>query len=77
MAFGGSPLNPTFRAAGGPLAVLHVVLNRGLLEEELAGTRRRPAIRLAGLLVLAVIAVPATLAAGTVPVSSRLSQGTS
>ncbi len=77
MAFGGTLLNPAFRAAWWPLATLHVVLNLGLLAMERAGTRRRPAIRLAGLLILAVTAATATVAAGNDPDSSRLSQGTS
>ncbi|WP_425069617.1 methyltransferase [Reyranella sp.] len=77
MAFGGTLLNPAFRAAWWPLATLHVVLNLGLLAMERAGTRRRPAIRLAGLLILAVTAATSTVAAGNDPDSSRLSQGTS
>lgn len=60
MAFGGTLLNPAFRTEWWPLAALHVVLNIALLAMELAGTRRRPTIRLAGTLVLA-----ATAAAGT------------
>lgn len=77
MAFGGTLLNPAFRAAWWPLAALHVALNLALLAMERAGTRRRPAIRLAGLLVLAATAVTATVAAANDPDSSRLSQGTS
>lgn len=77
MAFGGTLLNPGFRAAWWPLAALHVVLNLGLLAMERAGPGRRPAIRLAGLLVLAVTAATATVAAAGDTVSSRLSQETS
>lgn len=77
MAFGGTLLNPGFRAAWWPLAALHVVLNLGLLAMERAGPGRRPAIRLAGLIVLAVTAATATVAAAGDPVSSRLSQETS
>lgn len=77
MAFGGTLLNPEFRAAWWPLAALHVVLNLGLLAMERAGPHRRTAIRLAGLLVLAVTAATATVAAGNDTDSSRLSQGTS
>jgi hypothetical protein len=44
---------------------------------ERAGTRRRPAIRLAGLLVLAVTAATATVAAGNDTASSLLRQETS
>ena len=77
MAFGGTLLNPEFRAAWWPLAALHVVLNIALLAMERAGPRRRPAIRLAGLLVLAVTAATATVAAGNDTDSSRLSQGPS
>ena len=74
MAFGGTLLNPAFRAAWWPLAALHVVLNIALLAMEWAGPRRRPAIRLAGLLILAVTAATATLAAGHDTDSRRLSQ---
>ena len=74
MAFGGTLLNPAFRDAWWPLAALHVVLNLGLLAMEQAGPRRRPAIRLAGLLVLAATAATATVAAADDTVSSRLSQ---
>ena len=77
MAFGGTLLNPEFRAAWWPLAALHVVLNIALLAMEWAGPRRRPTIRLAGLLVLAVTAATATIAAGNDIHSSHLSQGTS
>lgn len=74
MAFGGTLLNPDFRAAWWPLATLHVVLNLGLLAMEQAGPRRLPAIRLAGLLVLAATAATATFAAADDTVSSHLSQ---
>jgi len=81
MAFGGTLLNPEFRAAWWPLAALHVVLNLGLLAMERAGPGRRPAIRRAGLLALAVTAATATIAttmaAGHHAVSSRLTQETS
>lgn len=77
MAFGGTLLNPAFRAAWWPLAALHVVLNIALLAMERAGPHRRPAIRLAGLVVLAATAVAATVAAGNDSDSSRLSQETS
>ena len=62
MAFGGTLLNPEFRAAWWPLAALQVELNSALL---------------AGLLVLAVTAATATIAAGNDIHSSHLSQGTS
>jgi hypothetical protein len=62
LAFGGTLLNPEFRAAWWPLAALHVVLNLALLAMERAGPGRRPAIRLAGVLVLAVTAATATVA---------------
>ena len=74
MAFGGTLLNPEFRAAWWPLATLHVVLNLALLAMERAGPGRRPVLRLAGLLVLAATAAAATVAAGNHAVSSRLSQ---
>ena len=82
MAFGGTLLNPEFRAAWWPLAALHVVLNLGLLAMERAGTRHRPALRRAGLLVLAATAAAATVAASTAARGNdtdpiRLSQGTS
>lgn len=81
MAFGGTLLNPAFRAAWWPLAALHVALNLALLAMERAGPGRRPVLRLAGLLVLAVTAATATMAtmmaAGNHAVSSRLSQETS
>ncbi len=48
IAFGGTLLNPTFRAAWWPLAALHVVLNLALLAMERAGTRRRPASKAGG-----------------------------
>ncbi|MFN4014215.1 MAG: methyltransferase [Reyranella sp.] len=64
MAFGGTLLNPAFRAAWWPLATLHVVLNLGLLAMERAGPGRRQVLRIAGVLVLAVTAATATMAAG-------------
>ena len=77
MAFGGTLLNPAFRAAWWPLAALHVVLNIALLAMERAGPRRRATIRLAGLLVLAATAAAATVAAGNGIESSRFNQETS
>lgn len=74
MAFGGTLLNPDFRAEWWPLAALHVVLNLALLAMELAGTRRRPTIRLAGLLVLAATAATGTmfgLGQGRIPPASH------
>lgn len=76
MAFGGTLLNPAFRAAWWPLVALHVALNIGLLAMERAGPHRRPVLRLAGLLVLAVTAATATVAAADATDTSRLSQGT-
>jgi len=77
VAFGGTLLNPAFRAAWWPLAALHVALNIGLLAMERAGTRRRPALRLAGLLVLAATAVAGSVAAVDAIASGRLSQESS
>lgn len=77
MAFGGTLLNPSFRAAWWPLATLHVVLNLGLLAMERAGPGRRPVLRLAGLLVFAFTAATAAFAAGNDIHSTRLSQGPS
>ncbi|WP_439610855.1 methyltransferase [Reyranella sp.] len=77
MAFGGTLLNPEFSATWWPLAALHVVLNLGLLAMERAGPRRRPAIRLAGLLVFAVTAATATVAIGNDSDLSRLTRETS
>lgn len=74
MAFGGTLLNPAFRAAWWPLAALHVALNIGLLAMERVGTRRRPVLRLVGLLVLAVTAAAGSVAAVDAIASSHLSQ---
>jgi len=52
-AFGGTLLNPGFRVQWWPLAGLHVALNIGLLVMELAGPRRRDALRVGGGLVMA------------------------
>jgi hypothetical protein len=51
-AFGGTLINPAFRAEWWPLAGLHVVLNIGLLAMELAGLRHRRAVRIGGVFVL-------------------------
>lgn len=59
LAFGGTLINPRFRAEWWPLAALHVVLNLALLAMELAGPRRQPALRAAGFAVLAVIVAAA------------------
>ena len=52
-AFGGTLINPAFRQLWWPLACLHVALNIGLLVMELAGPRRRRAVRLVGGLAFA------------------------
>ena len=52
-AFGGTLINDGFRAQWWPLAGLHVALNIGLLVMELAGSRRRRAVRIGGGLILA------------------------
>ena len=77
MAFGGTLLNPDFRAEWWPLAALHVVLNLALLAMERAGPRRQATIRLAGILVLAATAAAGTIAASNDNDSSHLSQETS
>ena len=51
-AFGGTLLNAGFREQWWPLAALHVALNIGLLVMELAGPRRRDALRIGGGLVM-------------------------
>lgn len=61
--FGGTLINAPFRAEWWPLAVLHVVLNLGLLAMELAGPLRRRAVRICGGLVLALAFAGALLAA--------------
>lgn len=61
-AFGGTLINPGFRAQWWPLAGLHVALNIGLLAMELAGPRHRRAVRIGGGLVLAGTLVAAVLA---------------
>ena len=59
LAFGGTLINPVFRAEWWPLATLHVVLNLALLAMELAGPQRRVALRVTGFAVLAVIVAAA------------------
>jgi hypothetical protein len=56
-AFGGTLINPAFRQHWWPLACLHVALNIGLLVMELAGTRRRRAVRIGGGLAFAGVLV--------------------
>ncbi len=74
-AFGGALINPAFRQHWWPLAGLHVALNIGLLLMELAGPRRRPAVRIggglafAGVLLGAAVAVLASATATTMPVA--------
>ena len=62
LAFGGTLINPAFRADWWPLATLHVLLNLALLAMELAAPTRRPAVRLAGIAVASATAVAAMLA---------------
>jgi hypothetical protein len=62
-AFGGTLINPTFARHWGPLACLHVALNIGLLVMELAGTRRRRAVRIGGGFVFAGVLFGAVFAA--------------
>lgn len=66
-AFGGTLINTAFRADWWPLASLHVVLNIGLLAMELAGPRRRHAVRIGGGFVLggALLAAVFVIARGT------------
>jgi hypothetical protein len=52
-AFGGTLINADFREQWWPLAGLHVALNVGLVVMELAGPRRRHAVRIGGSLVMA------------------------
>ncbi len=61
-AFGGTLINADFRQQWWPLAGLHVVLNIGLLAMELAGPRRRRAVRIGGGLVLGGALLGAILA---------------
>jgi hypothetical protein len=61
-AFGGTLINADFRQQWWPLAGLHVALNIGLLAMELAGPRRRPAVRIGGGLVLGGALLGAILA---------------
>jgi hypothetical protein len=74
-AFGGTSINPEFRQHWWPLACLHVALNVGLLVMELAGTRRRRAVRIGGGLAFAGVLCGAAFAAlgsgkeGTVPIT--------
>ncbi len=76
-AFGGSLINPAFRQHWWPLAGLHVALNIGLLVMELAGPRRRHAVRLGGGLAFAGVVSAAAFAtasetAGMAPVAVAL-----
>lgn len=64
-AFGGTLINPAFRAEWWPLAALHVVLNIGLLVMELAGVGHGRAVGLGGGLVLAGVLFAAVLATTT------------
>jgi Phospholipid methyltransferase len=74
-AFGGTLINPAFRQDWWPLAALHFAWNIGLLLMELAGSRRRRAVRIggglafAGVLLGAAVAVLASAAATTMPVA--------
>lgn len=61
-AFGGTLINADFRQQWWPLAGLHVALNIGLLAMELAGPRRRRAVRIGGGLVLGGALLGAILA---------------
>lgn len=61
-AFGGTLINPAFRAEWWPLASLHVVLNVGLLAMELAGLRHRRAVRIGGGFVLGAALLGAVFA---------------
>ena len=75
-AFGGTLINPAFRQHWWPLAGLHVALNIGLLAMELAGPRRRRAVRLggglafAGVLCGAAFAILGSGADVTLPIAS-------
>lgn len=64
-AFGGTLINPGFRAQWWPLAALHVALNIGLLAMELAGPQRRRSIRIGGGAVLAGVLLALVPAATT------------
>jgi hypothetical protein len=66
-AFGGTLINPDFRAVWWPLASLHVALNVGLLAMELAGLRHRRAVRIGGgfVLVGALLGAILAIAGGT------------
>jgi hypothetical protein len=61
-AFGGTLINPAFRAEWWPLAILHVALNVGLLAMELAGLRHRRGVQIGGGLVLGGALLGAILA---------------
>ncbi len=61
LAFGGTLLNPGFRSAWWPLAILHVALNLALLAMELVGTRHRRALRIAGFVVLGGVGLAGVL----------------
>lgn len=69
-AFGGTLVNADFRAEWWPLAGLHVALNIGLLAMELAGPRRRRAVRIGGGLVLGAALLGAVLAGLNPPPAS-------
>jgi hypothetical protein len=66
-AFGGTLLDPEFRHQWWPLACIHVALNVGLLAMELAGPRRRHAVRIGGVAVTGALfaAGVASLSTGT------------
>ena len=71
-AFGGTLINPAFRQHWWPLAGLHVALNIGLLAMELAGPRRRRAVRIGGVLAFAGVLCGAVVAAGRSAVDATL-----
>jgi hypothetical protein len=63
-AFGGTLLNPEFRQHWWPLAVLHVVLNLGLLVMEQGGTRNARIVEIGGSLGFAAALLGAAFAGG-------------